>query len=56
MITSSNHVIAPAGFALRGALALKDFRGILLPSIGGDQKKISPAELRAPSWYYGILW
>ena len=39
-----------------GPLALEDFRGIFLPSIGGDQKKVSPSERRAPSWYYGVLW
>ena len=44
MVTPTNHVIARAGFTLRGAfgaghLALWDFRNIFLPNTGKDQKK-----------------
>ena len=43
MVTPTNHVIARAGFTLRGTsgaepLALWDFRNIFLPNTGKDQK------------------
>ena len=40
MVTPTNHVIARAGFTLRGALGtLRDFLSIFLPNIRENQKK-----------------
>ena len=39
MATPTNHIIVPAGLHYEGPLALADFRNILLPNIGEDQKK-----------------
>ena len=50
---ATNHVIAQAGFTLRGAfgagpLALWDFRNIFLPNTGKDQKNVLLSERGDP--------
>ena len=40
MVTLTNHVIVRAGFTLIWSLALWNFRNILLPNTGEDQKKV----------------
>ena len=52
MVTPTNHVIARAGFTLRGAsgaglLAVWDFRNIVLPNTGKDQKNVLRSECGA---------
>ena len=57
MVKPTNYIIARAGFTLRGALRhFKNFCNIFLPNVGKDQKKVSPSERGAPSWYCAILW
>ena len=53
MVTPTNHVIARAGFTLRGAsgagpLAHWDFCNIFLPNTGKDQKNVLRSERGAP--------
>ena len=33
----------------------RDFRNIFLPNIGEEQKKVSPLERGAPSWYCAMV-
>ena len=56
MVTSTSHVIARAGFTLRGALGTLEISNIFLSNIGKDQKKshhASAGPLAVTVPYYG---